>query len=267
MRHSRRRTIVVRRSNRFGTIRLRVRREIHRRPGAKANGVLHGLGRRELAVPDGGQSARQEQRPQLHGHRSLGGGHRDNNRQVEKRKNGVDEAVRGQRQFPGGGHRYDKRLLRRHGCAVQRPVVDRVERLGRQAGSGGRGRHRGIRQGQRASDGRRRSRRDVDRPGRLASGRSGLAGHVHEPRVRFLQARPVVRVSGGGRQAVGRLLPERPGSVLRVLSEQVQRRRRRPEPVRFVRVPRAVLQTGAQIPGPAVHERFRQLRRGERREP
>jgi len=132
--------------------------------------------------------------------------------------------------------------------------------LGRQAGRGGRGRHRGLRQGQRASDGRRRRRRDVDRPGCLTGGRARPAGHVHEPRVRFLQARPVVRVSSGRRQAVRRLLPERPGPVLRVLSEQVPRRRRRPEPVRFVRVPRAVLQTSAQIPCPLVHERFRQWR-------
>jgi len=177
-------------------------------------------------VPDGGQPAGGEQRAQLFGHRPAGGGHRDHSGQVEKRENRFDEAVRGHRQFPGGGNRHDQRLLRRHRGPVQRPGVDGVERVGRQAGRGGGRRHRGVRGGRRASDGRRRRRGHVDRPGRRAGGRPGPAGHVHEPRVRFLQARHVLRVPGGGRQAVRRVLPERAGPVLRVVPEQVPRRRR-----------------------------------------
>jgi len=255
-RHARRHTVAVRGPSRPGTVRPGVRGQVHGRSGPKANGILHGPRGRELAVPDGRQSAGREQRSQLLGHRPPGGGHRDAGGQVEERENGGDEAVRGRRQPQRGGRRHDERVLRRHGGPVQRPGLDRVERVGRPAGRGGGRRHSGVRgRQQRPCDGRRRRRGHARRPGRLAGGRPGPAGHVHGPRVRFLQARPGLRVPGGGRQAVRPVLSERPGPVLRVVPEQVRpagRRGPRPRRVRFVRVSRAVLQTGAQSSGPVV---------------
>lgn len=117
---------------------------------------------------DGGQSAGREQRHQLRGHWPVGSRHRDHYRQVEERENRSDGAVRGQRKLRSRRHRHDKRVLRWHGCPIQRPILGRVECVGRPAGYCGRRRHRDLRRGQRSSDRRCRRRRHARRPRRSA---------------------------------------------------------------------------------------------------